>query len=161
MGKLNIAFISSQGGHSGQMKIIFTREVIGKNNAVFITESQNPKAPEFNSFQKKYKTYYFRKDYLLVPNPIRYIKYFFQIRNLLKKENINLIVTNGAQISIPSVIAAKSLGIKTIFIDTFIRVKTPNWSARFCYFFSDIFLVQHESMREKYGKKSIFKGSVL
>ncbi|MBI3333859.1 hypothetical protein HYZ97_00015 [Candidatus Pacearchaeota archaeon] len=162
MKPLKIAFVASQGGHAGQMKLIFTKEVIGRHQALFVTETEKQnRAAQKNSFQEKYSTYFFRKDYLLALNPFRYFSTFLSLRKLFRKEQVTLVVTNGAQLSIPAVIAAKSLGIRVIFLDTFIRVKTPNWSARFCYFFSDRFLVQHESMKKKYGKKAEFHGSVL
>lgn len=94
-------------------------------------------------------------------NPFEYLKRFFQLRTLFIRKKVECLVTNGAQLSIPAVMAARSLGIYSIFIDTFIRVKTPNWSARFCYWFVDRFIVQHETMKAKYGKKAEFQGSVL
>ena len=158
---LNIAFVASQGGHSGQMGIIFKPEVIGKHRAIFITESPKiEKRVKENNFQGKYRTYLFKKDHLGI-NPFRYLKTLLELRNIFKREKIDLIVTNGAHLSVPAVLAAKLSGVKTIFLDTFIRVKTPNWSARFSYFFSDRFLVQHENMKVKYGRKSIHRGSVL
>jgi UDP-N-acetylglucosamine:LPS N-acetylglucosamine transferase len=159
---MNIAFVSSQGGHSGQIKLLFDREVIGKNNAIFITETPKKDiSPIKNSFNNKFTTYFFIKDYLLIPNPYRYIKTFMNFIKLFKKEKIDMIVTNGAQLSIPAIIAAKVLRIKTLFIDTVIRVKTPNWSARACYIFSDIFLVQHPQMAKKYGKKAEYHGGIV
>ncbi len=158
---MNIAFIASQGGHSGQIHIIFTEEVIGRNRPILITEHPELAGTKKDkSFLKKYPVYYFRKDYLGF-NPFRYLVAFLKLRDIFKKERISLMVTNGAQISIPAVIAAKTLKIKTIFIDTVIRVKTPNWSARACYFFSDIFLVQHRNMIKKYGKKARYEGGIL
>jgi len=158
---MNIAFVSSQGGHSGQIKIIFTNEVIGNNNAIFITETpdKDRKVKE-NSFNGKFKTYFFKKDNLGF-NSFKYLIAILQLSKIFKKEKINLIITNGAQLSIPAVIAGKILGIKTLFIDTVIRVKTPNWSARACYPFSDIFLVQHENMKKKYGKKTEYHGGIV
>ncbi|MSS74679.1 hypothetical protein EXS73_00485 [Candidatus Pacearchaeota archaeon] len=157
---MRIALISSQGGHAGQAGIIFTPSVLKEHSAIFITESPDKSGYLEKYFQKKYRTYFFPKDSLGV-NPVAYSLRFFQLRAILKKEHIQSIVTNGAHLSIPAVLAARSLGIYVIFIDTFIRVKTPNWSARFCYWFADTFLVQHETMKEKYGKKAEFRGSVL
>lgn len=160
---MNIALISSQGGHSGQIKIIFSKEVIGKNNAIFITEKESQKdfySIKEKSFLNKYKTYFFRKDYLSF-YPLRYLRTIFNLKEIFRKEKIDLVITNGAQLSIPAVITAKLLGIKALFIDTVIRVKTPNWSARASYFFSDIFLVQHQNMAGKYGKKAQYKGGII
>ena len=159
---MNIAFVSSQGGHSGQIKIVFTNEVIGKNNAVLITE--RPKTNGIwkdNDFNNKFKTYFFEKDVLLKMNPFFYLSTMIRLIKIYKNENIDIVVTNGAQISIPALIGAKLMGIRTIFIDTVIRVKTPNWSAKACYYFSDLFLVQHEGMIKKYGKNARYFGGIL
>lgn len=159
---MKIAFVTSQGGHSGQIKIIFTPEVIGKNEAILVTErpGKNNK-PKEKYFHKKYKTYFFEKDVLLTPNPWRYLKTMMRLIRLFRTEKIDMVVTNGAQLSIPAVIGAKLIGIKTVFLDTVIRVNMPNWSARACYPFADIFLVQHEGMKNKYGRKAKYIGGVL
>lgn len=160
---MKIALIASQGGHLGQIRILFTKQVLGRHKPVLITETEDKKrqfSASENSFLGEYRTYYFKKDNLRF-NPIKYLNTFISLKKIFKKENIQCIVTNGAQISIPSVIAAKILAIPVIFVDTVIRVKTPNWSARVSYFFSDIFLVQHESMAKKYGKKARYEGGIL
>lgn len=160
---MNIALIASQGGHSGQMKIIFTPEVIGRNKIIFITEKEGQNdsvTMKEKYFLDKYMAYLFRKDYLSF-YPLRYLRTIFYLRKIFEREKIDLIITNGAQISIPAVIAGKLSGIKTLFIDTVIRVKTPNWSARASYFFSDIFLVQHPNMARKYGRKAKYVGGIL
>ncbi len=160
---MRIAFIASQGGHSGQIGILFTKNVIGKNSAIFVTENPQVKSNfeiKEKSFHKQWRTYLFRKDYLGL-YPWRYLEEILQLRRIFKRDNIDCIVTNGAQISIPACIAARTLGIKTVFLDTVIRVKTPNWSARACYYFSDLFLVQHPSMAAKYGKKARYEGGIL
>lgn len=160
---MNIALIASQGGHAGQMKIIFTPEVIGRNEIILITEKENQRQGftfKEKYFLNKFSTYFFRKDYLSF-YPLRYLKTILDLKKIFKKEKIDLIITNGAQISIPAVIAAKLSDIKSLYIDTLIRVKTPNWSARASYLFSDIFLVQHSGMREKYGKKAKYHGGIL
>ncbi len=154
-----IALIGSQGGHAGQLKLIFTSKVLGKHKAIFITEDTKPKIVE-SYFLKKHRTYFFRKDYLAM-YPQRYFSTFLKLRKIFQKEKITFIITNGAQISLPAVLAAKSLDIPSLFIDTVIRVKTPNWSAKACYPLVDIFLVQHQSMIKKYGKKAQYRGGIL
>ena len=156
----NIAIISSQGGHLGQMKLLFTEKVIGNDNCILITEDLKPRV-KARSFLGKHTTYFLEKDVLLKLNPFIYIKTLFELINILKKEKIDLIFTNGAQISIPAVIACKILGIKSVFIDTVIRVKTPNWSAKACYLFSKEFWVQHKQMAPKYGKKAKYVGGIV
>lgn len=159
---MTVALLSSQGGHSGQMRILFTPQVLGNREAIFITESESvPYTVKAKGFQDRYKTYYFQKDVLLRLNPFAYVQSVVDLYNVFKKENIHLVITNGAQISITGAIAAKLLGIPVVFIDTVVRVKTPNWSARVCYWLSDTFIVQHASMAAKYGKKAIYRGEIL
>jgi UDP-N-acetylglucosamine:LPS N-acetylglucosamine transferase len=157
---MNIALVSSKGGHLGQMKIIFNEEVIADNSITLITESFTEKGRVKNSFLEKHTSYYLKPD-ILKFNPFDYVKTFLAFVTIFEREEIDLVITNGAQISIPAVLAAKYCKIKTIFMDTVIRVKSPNWSARFCYIFSDRFLVQHEAMKEKYGKKTEYHGGIL
>lgn len=158
---MNIALVSSQGGHSGQMGIIFTPAVLGNHKTIFVTETPNAdRKTKEHYFQQKYRTYFFEKDVLRV-NPITYATTLWRLLSIFKKERTDVLITNGAQLSIPAVVAARLLGIHVIFLDTFIRVKTPNWSARFCYFFSHEFLVQHKNMAAKYGRRARFEGSVL
>jgi|SRR3989344_2173516 len=156
----NIAIITSQGGHLGQMKLIFDLNVTRNNKFILITEDLLPKVKHKN-FLNKYTTYFLKKDSLLKMNPFTYLFTLMKLIKILRKEKINLIFTNGAQISIPSVIAGRILGIKTVFIDTVIRVKTPNWSARACYPFANEFWVQHKQMVIKYGKKSKYVGGIV
>lgn len=158
-----IALVSSRGGHLGQIKLIFNVDVIGNNKAILITESEDlakVNSYENQGFLKKYKVYFFQKDYLGF-NPFRYLSFIFKMVKIFRREKIDIVITNGAQISIPAVIAGKMTRAKSIFIDTIIRVNTPNWSARACYYFSDMFLVQHLAMAKKYGRKAFFAGSVI
>lgn len=162
MKRATLALVSSLGGHSGQMKIFCTKEVLGNRNVLFITEKQHI-IKEYNEEKKflgVHPIYYFRKDYLSIW-PHRYLSTWWKLHNLFKKHQVKLIITNGAHLSIPAVLAAKSAGSKVMFIETFIRVKTPTLTGKFCYFFSDIFLVQHKQMAEKYGSRALWKGSVL
>ena len=157
---MTLALVSSKGGHRGQMKLLFDRRTLGSVRAILVTESERKQKVEARSFLNQHPTYFFRKDHL----GFNHFRYWIAIMNLLrifKKERVTLLITNGAQLSIAAVIAAKIMGIKTVFIDTVIRVKTPNWSARACYPFSDIFLVQHSSMVAKYGKRARFVGGIV
>jgi beta-1,4-N-acetylglucosaminyltransferase len=157
-----IALVASLGGHSGQMKLLCTPEVLGERNVIFITEKQYIVRPyqEEHSFLKKYTTYYRRKDYLGLW-PHRYLITLCALFYLFKREHVSFLLTNGAHLSIPAVLAAKLAGARVLFIETFIRVKTPTLTGRFCYFFSDIFLVQHPTMAQRYGPRASYEGSIL
>ena len=148
---MNIAMVASRGGHLTQIQKIFPKDVVGNNKTIFLTE-RNPKTEKLSN------VYFFK---ILWTNPFDYLIAINKCLKIFKKEKIRLIITTGAQIGLPAVIAGKILKIKTIFIDTIIRVKTPTYSAKFCYPFSDIFLVQHPEMKEKYGNKTKYVGGIL
>lgn len=157
---MNIALVASKGGHLGQMKLIFTEKVLEGNRAILVTEDFFKKGLVPRAFLRIFPAFYFAPDVLKL-NPFKYLKTLIAMIGLFKRERVEAIVTNGAQLSIPAVIAGKLLSIPVVFMDTIIRVKTPNWSARFCYIFADRFLVQHREMMHKYGKKSEYWGGVL
>lgn len=159
---MTIAFVSSQGGHAGQMRLLFTPEVVGNHKAIFITESESaPRTMKSKGFQNKYTTYYLEKDHLLSLNLFTYMKSIRDLYRIFKRNAISLVVTNGAQLSITAAIAARLCGVPVIFIDTVVRVKTPNWSARACYYLSDMFIVQHRSMIATYGPRAIYRGEII
>lgn len=159
---MTIALVSSQGGHAGQMRLLFTPDVLGSHKAIFITESESaPRTMKRKGFQQKYPAYYLEKDHLLTLNPIAYLKSVRDLYRLFKRHAISLVVTNGAQLSITAAIAARLQNIPLVFIDTVVRVKTPNWSARVCYYFADMFIVQHASMRAAYGRRALYPGEIL
>ncbi len=155
----SIALVASKGGHLGQIQMICTQEILGKKNVILITETADS-VLEPKEELGMYKTYLFKKDSLGY-NLRRYFVVFLKMRKLFVKEHVSLVISTGGHIALPAFLAAKMIGARTIFIDTVIRVKTPNWSARCSYLLSDIFLVQHESMRRKYGKRACYEGGIL
>ncbi|MDP1695953.1 MAG: PssD/Cps14F family polysaccharide biosynthesis glycosyltransferase [archaeon] len=149
---MKIAFAASAGGHLTQIETIFTKRVIGDNKFIMLTEknSKTEKLP--------YKTYFFEQ---LNKNPLKYFLALIRCIKILKKEKIKLVITTGAEIGLVSMIAGKLLGIKTIFIETIIRVKNPTLSGRLSYPFSDIFLVQNKGMEKHYGKRAKYVGGII
>ena len=151
MKKMKIAFAASAGGHLTQIQKIFTKDVIRKNETILLTEKskKTEKIPE---------TYFFQP---LGYNPFKYFMALIDCIRIFKKEKVKLAITTGAEIGLVAMIAGKIIGIKTIFIETVIRVKTPTLAGRFSYPFSDIFLVQNETMKERYGKRARYEGGII
>lgn len=148
---MKIALVSSAGGHLAQIEKIFTAEVIGDNETILITE-RNPKSEKMKNV--------ILFDYLKL-NPFRFLIAIFKLIFIFRKQKIKLVITTGADIGTAAMVAGKLLGIKTIFIETVIRVKTPTLTGRVAYPFSDMFLVQHKSLIKKIGKKAQYKGSII
>jgi len=155
--KKNIALVCSSGGHLNQIKLICNKDVVGDNRVILITESDS-KHKEIKGIHEK--AYYFRKDGFNL-NPFVYLSALFRMKKILKEENIDIVLTTGAQISLPALMAAKMLGIKTAYMETVIRVKTPTWSGKLSYPFADRFLVQNPGMEKYYGKRAEYAGGIL
>jgi len=83
------------------------------------------------------------------------------IFRILCKEKPRLIVSTGSEIAIPAFYLAKLFGIKTIFVETWTRVVQPSGTGRLVYPVADIFLVQWERLRAKYGKKAKYEGAIV
>ena len=84
-----------------------------------------------------------------------------KIVKILRKEKPDLILSNGAEIAIPTLYVGKLFGVKIIFIESWCRVNKPSTTGKVIYPISDMFLVQWESLLSKYGSKAEFQGGVF
>jgi 1,2-diacylglycerol 3-alpha-glucosyltransferase len=106
-----------------------------------------------------------RRKYLLKNigrDPLKLLTIIPGIIRILQREKPDLIVSTGAEIAIPVFYIGKLLfGIKTVFIESWCRVKEPSHTGRIVYPVSDWFLVQWESLLKRYGAKARYKGAVF
>ena len=70
------------------------------------------------------------------------------------------IVSTGAHIAGPMCLIGKIFGSKIIFIETFANSQTKTITGKLLYKFTDLFIVQWESMLELYPKAK-FYGSLF
>jgi UDP-N-acetylglucosamine:LPS N-acetylglucosamine transferase len=95
-------------------------------------------------------------------NPLRYALTFPTFLNILRKERPNVVITTGAGVAVPVCLIAKYLfGAKIIFIESFSRIFEPSQTGRLLYNFADLFIVQWDSLMEKYGPKAVYGGTIL
>jgi beta-1,4-N-acetylglucosaminyltransferase len=85
----------------------------------------------------------------------------FTIAGILLKEKPNIMVSTGSEIAIPAFYLAKLFRIRTIFIESWCRVKVPSGTGKLVYAVSDVFLVQWQQMLNAYGPKAEFMGAVI
>jgi beta-1,4-N-acetylglucosaminyltransferase len=76
----------------------------------------------------------------------------FQTFNLLIKHRPKAIISAGPSMAIPLFWLAKLMGIKTIFIESWVRVHHKSITGKLVYPVSDLFFVQWESMKKVYHK---------
>jgi len=147
---LKIALVCSHGGHLTE--ILHIMEAFEGHDIFFIT---------YDNFRTKSLDY----DKYLLENigtsPVKMLKAFYQIFRILLKEKPDTIVSTGSEIAIPAFFLGKLLRIKTIFIESWCRVKTKSATGKIVYPFSDIFLVQWPELLEEYGKKAKYVGEVI
>jgi UDP-N-acetylglucosamine:LPS N-acetylglucosamine transferase len=80
---------------------------------------------------------------------------------VLTVERPDIILSLGAEIAIPFFYWSKLLGIKTIFIESWCRVKNLSKTGRLVYPVADQFWVQWPQMLAICGGKARFYGAVL
>ena len=146
---MKIAVICSHGGHLTE--ILHLKEAFQGHETFFVTyDSIRTQALEY-----KY----------LVPmigkNPILMVYVFLSTFRILRKEKPEIVVSTGAEIAIPAFYLAKLLGIRTIFIESWTRVRKPTETGRIVYPVADVFLVQWKRLLSQYGKKAKYEGAIL
>lgn len=80
---------------------------------------------------------------------------------ILLRERPDVIFSMGAEIAIPFVFWAKWLGIRTIYIESWCRVKTLSLTGRLFQPFVDEFWVQWEDLLARCGRRARYHGAVL
>ena len=147
---MKIALICSHGGHLTE--ILCLLESFKDHETFFIT---------YDNFRTRDLNY---NKYLLEnigTNPLKMFKAFLQIFKILIMEKPDIVISTGSEIAIPAFIISKFLRIKTIFIESWCRVKTKSGTGKIVYPLSDVFLVQWPELLEVYGKKAEYEGAVI
>jgi len=147
---MKIMLVCNGGGHLTEM--LFLMKAFEGNDVLFLTYDD----PRIKNLE--YRKYVIEN---IGTNISKMIKMSFKIFKILRKEKPNLIISTGSEIAIPSFILAKFFRIKTIYIESWCRVKTRSGTGRILYYFSDIFLVQWPNLLKKYGKKARYEGGVM
>ncbi|MFC8302326.1 PssD/Cps14F family polysaccharide biosynthesis glycosyltransferase [Specibacter sp. NPDC057265] len=62
----------------------------------------------------------------------------------------DLVVSDGAGVSVPFFLVAKVLGIRTVYLECFDRISMPTLSGRICYPMTDVFCVQWPQQLHSY-----------
>lgn len=84
---------------------------------------------------------------------------FFKALIILRKSQPDLVVSTGASLAVPFLLASKVFGIKTIFIESISRSGDLSLSGKLVYYLVDEFYVQWPECVERYPKAQ-YKGVV-
>jgi len=147
---MKVCLVCSHGGHLTEM--LYLMEAFEEHDVFFIT---------YDSLRTRSLEY---KKYLLKnigTNPIKMLISFFKMVKIFLKEKPKIVISTGSEIAIPAFYVAKLLRIKTIFIESWCRVKSPSGTGKIVYHVSDLFLVQWPQLLNRYGKKAKYVGAVI
>lgn len=147
---MKIALVCSHGGHLTEL--LYLMDAFKDHDVFFVT---------YNNFRTEKLDYpkYLMKN--IGTNPIRMLQSFFKFIQIFRREKPDIIISTGSEIAIPAIFLAKILRKKTIFIESWCRVKTKSATGKMIYYISDEFLVQWPQLLEIYGDKAKYKGAVI
>ena len=91
---------------------------------------------------------------------INFIRNFFLARKILRREKPSMLISTGAGVGVSFLFAAKTQGIRTIYLESLTRITNLSLSGRLVYPFVDLFLVQWEHLTKAYPK-AIFRGTIV
>ncbi len=142
--KMKICIVSSSGGHL--FKTFQLKPWWNKYPRLWIT-----KKDKFSqSLLEKEKKYY--AHFPENRNVLNFFKNLFLACQILRKERPNILFSMGAGVAPPFFIIAKIMGIKTIFMETFILIPRQTLSGKLVHPFADYFLVQNQKLLKVYPK---------
>ncbi len=150
-----ICFVSSSGGHWEELMCL--REIAEENLSFFVTETggQLQDATFSNEIYILNQINRREKNFIL-----HFLKLFKEASKILKKENPDIIISTGALVAFPFCVIGKLKKKKIIYIESFARINGKSLTGKLVYPFSDLFLVQWESML-KYYPKAKYVGSIF
>lgn len=92
-----------------------------------------------------------------LPNAVRNMALAWRA---LRSERPDVVVSSGAGVAVPFFVAAKLLGIRTVFVEVYDRLDTRTMTGRLVYPLADLFCVQWEEQRRLYPRARLI-GSLL
>lgn len=149
---MKILFVTSPGGHLGQ--IVPLQKWWQEHSRSWVTFKQ---ADAERALSEEDVTWAFSPTTRNIPNAVRNLGLALRTLRRLRPD---VVVSIGAGVSVPFFVAARFLGVRTVFIESIDRITLPTLSGRLCYPLSDVFCIQWEEQRRFYPE-SINIGPVL
>ncbi len=93
-------------------------------------------------------------------NPRNLIRNFGLALRIVRRREIQAIVTTGAGVSVPFAIVARLRGVNVVYIESMARITSPSLTGRLVYPFANTFIVQWPGLR-RYFKRAQAFGTVF
>ena len=157
---MKIFFYASQGGHFNEAMMIV--DVVAKKyEDITMVTFDSPEMGEVGV-----KTLLLKKitwsNILLLKSALTGLVNVPKILVHMIRNRPDVVISTGSgELAIPALVMAEALGIRTIYIETWTRVKDPSWAGRVLYRFADRFLVQWEELLPRFGERAEYRGGLL
>lgn len=152
LNKKKICLISSPGGHL--YKTLRLKPWWQKHDRFWVTSSLAKKL----GVLKNEKVYY--GHFPVSRNGLNFFKNLWLAVKVLRIEKPDIIISLGAGVAPPFFLVGKLMGIKLIFIETFIFSPQTTLSGRLVYPITDHFIIQNPKLKKNYPKAK-FNGTLL
>jgi len=156
---MKILVVLGMGGHTAQ--VLHLLQLVGDNYGYEYVAGHDDKT-SVSKIKKTGKTYLIRNPRLMKDKSL--FRVFFNMFpttidawKIISQSKPEVIIGAGPAICIPLFWIAKLRGVKTIFIESWVRICHKSQTGKLVYPVSDLFFVQWRSMKQKYPK-SIFAG---
>jgi beta-1,4-N-acetylglucosaminyltransferase len=159
--KKNVLYILGSGGHTAEM-IILSKDIKDKINYFYLIQEDDELSenkivyPGKNIFVNRnsgFSDNYFQMFF-------KTIILFFKAINIIRNNNVQIIISAGPGITVPFFYAGKLLKKKLIFIECFSRVTTKSFTGKLVYPLCNLFFVQWKDNLKNYPE-AIYRGRLL
>jgi UDP-N-acetylglucosamine:LPS N-acetylglucosamine transferase len=154
--QVRICFMASGGGHFRELCDLTS--LAERYDHVLISTEVNKALAEACPFQHVYQINEVGQG-LWRRSPIKVLGTFWRVLRILRRERPNLVISTGAGIAVPGFIAAKLLGIRTVYIETYARIESLSLAGKICYHLADRFLVQHTGLASRLPR-AVYAGTL-
>lgn len=151
--KIKIGIVTSPGGHL--YKTCQLKPLWRKYDRFWVTDNNVASKMNFLKGERVHQGFFPENR-----NLANFFKNLVFAWKLLRRERPDFLFSMGAGIAPPFFFVGKLLGIRLIFMETFILIDRPTLSGKLTYPFVDLFLVQNKKMLKVYPSAK-FLGSLL
>jgi beta-1,4-N-acetylglucosaminyltransferase len=144
--RVRICFMASGGGHF--QELCGLADLAERYDHILISTEVNKALADTCPFRRVYPIHEVGQG-LWKKSPVKIFSTFRQIFGILRRERPDLVISTGAGIAVPGFLAARLLGIRTIYIESYARVESLSLAGRVCYRVADRFLVQHACLASR------------
>jgi UDP-N-acetylglucosamine:LPS N-acetylglucosamine transferase len=153
---VKICFMASGGGHF--QELCGLADLAERYDHFLISTDVNKALAHASPFRRTYQTDEVGQG-LWKKSPTKILGTFWQILRILRREKPDLVISTGAGIAMPGFLAARMLGIRTIYIESYARVESLSLAGKVCYRIADRFLVQHACLTSRWPG-AVFAGTL-